>query len=143
MEDTICAVSTAPGAGGIAVIRVSGPKAIAICNTIFVPRTTGKDLLSQRAYTLRYGSIRHGEELIDEVLVALFRTPHSFTGEDTVEITCHGSVYIQQQRLVHRKSSLSFFYYGFSDSDIQIESITFAKVSSRSRSCVISRLIAA
>lgn len=97
MEDTICAVSTAPGAGGIAVIRVSGPEAIAICNTIFVPRTVGKDLLSQKAYTLRYGSIRRGKELIDEVLVALFRAPHSFTGEDTVEITCHGSVYIQQQ----------------------------------------------
>ncbi|WP_293739735.1 tRNA uridine-5-carboxymethylaminomethyl(34) synthesis GTPase MnmE [uncultured Parabacteroides sp.] len=106
-QDTICAVSTAPGAGGIAVIRVSGPKAIVICNTIFVPRTAGKDLLSQKAYTLRYGSIWRGVEthgraslqtaLIDEVLVALFRAPHSFTGEDTVEITCHGSVYIQQQ----------------------------------------------
>ena len=97
MEDTICAVSTAPGAGGIAVIRISGPEAIAICNTIFVPRITGKDLLSQKAYTLRYGSIRRDKELIDDVLVALFRAPHSFTGEDTVEITCHGSVYIQQQ----------------------------------------------
>ena len=86
MEDTICAVSTAPGAGGIAVIRISGPEAIAICNTIFVPRTAGKGLLSQKAYTLRYGSIRRGEELIDEVLIALFRAPHSFTGEDTVEI---------------------------------------------------------
>lgn len=96
-QDTICAVSTAPGAGGIAVIRVSGPEAIVICNTIFVPRTAGKDLLSQKAYTLRYGSIRRGEELIDDVLIALFRAPHSFTGEDTVEITCHGSVYIQQQ----------------------------------------------
>ncbi len=106
-QDTICAVSTAPGAGGIAVIRVSGPKAIVICNTIFVPRTAGKDLLSQKAYTLRYGSIWRGVEthgraslqtaLIAEVLVALFRAPHSFTGEDTVEITCHGSVYIQQQ----------------------------------------------
>ena len=71
MEDTICAVSTAPGAGGIAVIRISGPEAIAICNTIFVPRTAGKGLLSQKAYTLRYGSIRRGEELIDEVLIAL------------------------------------------------------------------------
>ena len=97
MEDTICAVSTAPGAGGIAVIRISGPEAIAICNTIFVPRITGKDLLSQKAYTLRYGSIRRDKELIDDVLVALFRAPHSFTGESTVEITCHGSVYIQQQ----------------------------------------------
>lgn len=98
-QDTICAVSTAPGSGGIAVIRVSGPEAIAICNTLFVPRTAGKKLLSQKAYTLRYGSIKRGEELIDEVLVALFRAPHSFTGEDTVEITCHGSIYIQQQIL--------------------------------------------
>lgn len=98
-QDTICAISTAPGVGGIAVIRVSGPEAIAICNTLFVPQTAGKDLLSQKAYTLRYGSIRRKDELIDEVLVALFRAPHSFTGEDTVEITCHGSIYIQQQIL--------------------------------------------
>ena len=79
-QDTICAVSTAPGVGGIAVIRVSGPEAIAICNTIFVPRTAGKDLLSQIAYTLRYGSIRPGEELIEEMLVVLLRAPHSFSG---------------------------------------------------------------
>ena len=98
-QDTICAISTAPGVGGIAVIRVSGPEAIAICNTLFVPQTAGKDLLSQKAYTLRYGSIRRKDELRDEVLVALFRAPHSFTGEDTVEITCHGSIYIQQQIL--------------------------------------------
>lgn len=98
-QDTICAVSTAPGAGGIAIIRVSGPEAIAISNSIFVPRTEGKDLLTQKAYTLRYGSICNNKELIDDVLVALFRSPHSFTGEDTVEITCHGSVYIQQQIL--------------------------------------------
>jgi tRNA modification GTPase len=98
-QDTICAVSTAPGAGGVAVIRVSGSEAIAICDTIFVPKTEGKNLQTQKAYTLRYGSIRRREELVDDVLVALFRAPHSFTGEDTVEITCHGSVYIQQQIL--------------------------------------------
>lgn len=97
MNDTICAISTAPGTGGIAVIRVSGPEAIAICNKIFQPHITGKNLLSQKAYTLRYGSIRRENELVDDVLVALFRAPHSFTGEDTVEITCHGSIYIQQQ----------------------------------------------
>lgn len=99
MNDTICAISTAPGAGGIAVIRVSGPEAIRICDTVFKPRVEGKNLTTQKAYTLRYGSIRQGDELIDDVLVALFRAPHSFTGEDTVEITCHGSVYIQQQIL--------------------------------------------
>lgn len=98
-QDTICAVSTAPGTGGVAVIRVSGSEAITLCDTIFVPKTEGRNLPTQKAYTLRYGSIRRGKELIDDVLVALFRSPHSFTGEDTVEITCHGSVYIQQQVL--------------------------------------------
>lgn len=98
-QDTICAVSTAPGAGGVAIIRVSGPEAIGICNEIFVPRNRQKSLLNQPAYTLTYGSILRNEELLDDVLVSLFRTPHSFTGEDTVEITCHGSIYIQQQIL--------------------------------------------
>lgn len=96
-QDTICAISTAPGAGGIAVIRVSGNEAIAVSNRIFTPRRAGKDLFSQPAYSLTYGCIKKGKELIDDVLVALFRAPHSFTGEDTAEITCHGSVYIQQQ----------------------------------------------
>lgn len=98
-RDTICAVSTAPGTGGIAVIRISGKEAIEISNRIFVPLKREKSLLSQPSYSLSFGHIKNGEELIDEVLVALFRAPHSFTGEDTVEITCHGSVYIQQQIL--------------------------------------------
>ncbi|GHU56206.1 tRNA modification GTPase MnmE [Bacteroidia bacterium] len=99
MSDTICAISTAPGVGGIAVIRVSGPEAIAICNTIFTPKTQGKDLLSQPAYSIRFGSICRNGELVDEVLISLFRAPHSFTGEDMVEISCHGSLFIQQQIL--------------------------------------------
>ncbi|MCD8194678.1 MAG: tRNA uridine-5-carboxymethylaminomethyl(34) synthesis GTPase MnmE [Tannerellaceae bacterium] len=98
-QDTICAVSTAPGAGGVAIIRVSGPGAIWICSEIFVAKNRQKSLLTQPAYTLTYGSILRNGELLDDVLVSLFRTPHSFTGEDTVEITCHGSVYIQQQIL--------------------------------------------
>lgn len=99
MNDTICAISTAPGTGGIAVIRISGPNAISISDSIFVPKTKGNKVATQKAYTLSYGSIYHDEELIDDVLLALFRNPHSFTGEDTVEITSHGSVYIQQQIL--------------------------------------------
>jgi tRNA modification GTPase len=99
MNDTICAVSTAPGVGGIAVIRVSGPEAIAVCDTLFIPDTKGKELASQPAYTIRFGHIHRQGEWLDEVLVSLFRAPHSFTGEDTVEITCHGSLYIQQQLL--------------------------------------------
>ena len=98
-QDTICAVSTAPGTGGIAVIRVSGTSAIRIVNGIFYPLKKGKSLTRQPAYSLVYGSIRNEDAILDEVLVALFRAPHSFTGEDTVEITCHGSVYIQQQIL--------------------------------------------
>lgn len=95
--DTICAVSTAPGVGGVAVIRVSGKEAIEIVAHIFRPFNPSKSLLTQKAYTLSYGTIHKGDEQIDDVLISLFRAPHSFTGENTIEITCHGSVYIQQQ----------------------------------------------
>lgn len=98
-QDTICAISTAPGTGGVAVIRVSGADALSVSNRIFRPMKAGSDLLSQKAYTLKYGSIINGEELIDEVLVAVYLAPNSFTGENTVEINCHGSVYIQQKIL--------------------------------------------
>ncbi|MDR2139323.1 MAG: tRNA uridine-5-carboxymethylaminomethyl(34) synthesis GTPase MnmE [Tannerella sp.] len=97
MNETICALSTAPGTGGIAVIRVSGPEAIPVCDRLFFPRAAGKELLSRPAGTVTHGSIRRGNEWIDEVMVSLFRAPRSFTGEDTVEIMCHGSAYIQQQ----------------------------------------------
>lgn len=96
-QDTICAVSTAPGVGGIAVIRVSGPQAIEICDKIFRPLKEGKELRNRKAYTLTYGQIVNGEGVIDDVVMALFKAPHSFTAEDTVEISCHGSIYIQQQ----------------------------------------------
>ncbi|MDR3262617.1 MAG: tRNA uridine-5-carboxymethylaminomethyl(34) synthesis GTPase MnmE [Tannerella sp.] len=99
MNDTICAVSTAPGVGGIAVIRVSGTEAIAVCDRLFVPKNRKDNLLTQQTCTVRFGSIRSGEEWIDEALVSLFRAPHSFTGEDTVEIMCHGSAFIQQEIL--------------------------------------------
>lgn len=98
-QDTICAVSTAPGTGGIAVIRISGPEAVAICDSIFIPKKEGKSLSVQKGYTLSYGSIQRNGEPLDDVMLSLFRNPHSFTGEDTVEITCHGSIYIQQQIL--------------------------------------------
>lgn len=96
-EDTICAVSTAPGVGGVAVIRVSGTDAIEKCAAIFRPFNPSKSLLSQKAYTLSYGTIYKGDEIIDDVLASVFKAPHSFTGENTIEITCHGSIYIQQQ----------------------------------------------
>lgn len=97
--ETICAISTAPGVGGIAVIRISGKEAISLCDRIFQPRKAGKSLALQPAYSLTYGTIVEKGEAVDDVMMALFRAPHSFTGEDTVEITCHGSVYIQQRIL--------------------------------------------
>ena len=98
-QDTICAISTPPGTGGLAVIRVSGTDAISVCDQIFKPRKTGKILQSQPAGKVIYGAISNNKDSLDDVLVTVFRTPHSFTGEDTVEISCHGSIYIQQQIL--------------------------------------------
>ena len=103
---TICAISTPYGVGGIAVIRVSGDDAIAIVDRIFVGR---KPLWDAQANTVHFGRIQNTEhraqtdllgaktEVLDEVLCSVFRAPHSFTGEDTVEIACHGSIYIQQE----------------------------------------------
>ena len=97
---TICAISTAPGIGGIAVIRVSGPEAIHLSDRIFHARNPKKQLSHLAGGTLTYGQAFNLQgELIDEVVAALFRAPHSFTGEDTVELSCHGSLFIQQQLL--------------------------------------------
>ena len=95
---TICAISTPYGSGGIAVVRVSGASAIQIVDSLFYAR---KPLTEAAAYTVHYGEIRReaGGEILDQVLVSVFRAPHSFTGEDVVEIACHGSMYIQQTLL--------------------------------------------
>ncbi|MDR2085774.1 MAG: tRNA uridine-5-carboxymethylaminomethyl(34) synthesis GTPase MnmE [Dysgonamonadaceae bacterium] len=98
-HSTICALSTAPGTGGVAVIRISGPEAIALADQVFTPHTEGKTLVAQLPYTLNHGEISIGGKALDDVLVAVFHQPHSYTGEDTVEITCHGSIYIQQEIL--------------------------------------------
>lgn len=103
-QDTICAIATAQG-GAIGSIRVSGPDAISITSRIFTPAKSGKTLTESRPYTLTFGRIYDGGEIIDEVLVSLFRAPHSYTGEDCTEITCHGSSYILQrvmQLLIHQ-----------------------------------------
>ena len=97
MNETICAISTAPGTGGIAIVRVSGADALAICDRVFRPHEEGKRLASRKGYTLTYGTVVDDSgEMVDEVVAAVFRAPRSFTGEDTVEFTCHGSIYIQQ-----------------------------------------------
>jgi len=95
-QSTICAISTPPGIGGIAVIRLSGKEAVPIAEKIFQSPSSNKRLSDQQANTLHFGTIKSGVDLIDEVVVSLFKAPHSFTGEDIVEISCHGSVYIQQ-----------------------------------------------
>ena len=96
MSDTICAISTPYGCGGIAVVRVSGAQAIAIVGSLFRGHT---DLREAKANSVHYGEIVRGGEVLDEVVATVFRAPHSFTGEDTVEISCHGSLYIQQELL--------------------------------------------
>ena len=87
-NDTICALATAPG-GALGVIRISGPQTLEILSRVF-----SKDLTKAKPNTIHYGHIKDGAEIIDEVLVSIFRAPHSYTGEDSAEISCHGSRYI-------------------------------------------------
>ena len=100
LKNTICAIATAPG-GAIGIIRVSGNDSIRIADRIFQPK--GKDqspLTERKAYTLTFGNIidtENGNDIVDEVLVSIFRAPHSYTGEDSVEISCHGSRFIMQR----------------------------------------------
>lgn len=97
-EETICAIATGRG-GALGIIRVSGPNAIINTDKIFIPADKTHKLLSERkAYTISYGHITNKDgEIIDEVLVSLFRAPHSYTGENCTEISCHGSEYILKQ----------------------------------------------
>ena len=88
MTDTICALATAPG-GAIGIIRISGPQALEILSHVFT-----KNLSQAQPNTIHYGHIKDGKETIDEVMVSIFKSPHSYTGEDSVEISCHGSRYI-------------------------------------------------
>lgn len=91
--ETISAISTPYGTGGIAIVRVSGDNAIAVVERLTCP------LQSAKGYTVHHTTLHRGDEVLDEVLVSVFRAPHSFTGEDVVEIACHGSLYIQQEAL--------------------------------------------
>ena len=98
-KDNICALATSSGIGAIAIIRVSGPDAIFICDSLFKSVKAGKSLLEQKSHTIHLGTIENEGQLIDEVLVSLFKGPNSYTGENVVEISCHGSTFIQQQIL--------------------------------------------
>jgi tRNA modification GTPase len=94
-DDTIVALATAPGTGALGVIRVSGPQSISIVNALF----PSKDLSVQPTHTLHVGLLKKGTEILDEVVVSLYRAPKSYTGEDVVEISCHGSTHIEEKIL--------------------------------------------
>lgn len=95
-QDSIVALATPSGAGAIAVIRISGEDAIAIGAKVF-QSVSGKDLSEQKTHTIHLGHITEDEKVYDQVLVSVFKEPNSYTGENTIEISCHGSTYIQQQ----------------------------------------------
>ncbi|MCK0159347.1 tRNA uridine-5-carboxymethylaminomethyl(34) synthesis GTPase MnmE [Allomuricauda sp. F6463D] len=94
--DNIVALATPSGTGAIAVIRVSGPDAITLVDTLF-KSIKGKKLQQQKSHTIHLGNIVDGDKILDEALVSIFKGPHSYTGENVIEISCHGSPFIQQQ----------------------------------------------
>ena len=98
-SDTICAIATAEGSAAIAVIRLSGDDAINIASKVFVSANKNKILTNLKANTIHFGTISFENEIVDEVLVSIFKSPHSYTGENSVEISCHGSNYIQHRVL--------------------------------------------
>ena len=94
-DDTIAAIATPPGIGAIGVLRLSGDKAFDIIQPLF----PSKNLKDQKANTLHVGYLKEGENILDEVVISIFKKPHSYTGEDVIEISCHGSPFVQQQVL--------------------------------------------
>ncbi len=92
-DDTIVALATPHGIGAIGIIRLSGSKSIPIINQLF----PSKDLLQQHSHTLHVGFLKDGEKVLDEVVISLYKNPKSYTGEDVIEISCHGSSFIQEQ----------------------------------------------
>ena len=98
-SDTIAAVATGMNCSGIGIIRISGEEAFEIADQIFCPAKKGKILKNQDTYTVHYGTIVDGEDILDEVIVLLMRGPHSYTAEDTVEIDCHGGVLVMKKIL--------------------------------------------
>ena len=97
-EGTIIALSSAPGSGAIAIIRLSGEDAISKTDLFFKSKS-GKNLSKSSGYSISYGDLVDNNEIIDEVVVSVYKAPHSYTGENIIEISCHGSIYIQQRIL--------------------------------------------
>ena len=92
-EGTIIALSSPPGSGAISIIRLSGKDSISKTDKFFVSKS-GKKLKDCKGHSISYGNFLVGKEVLDEVVISLYKGPHSYTGEDVVEISCHGSNYI-------------------------------------------------
>ena len=95
-NDTIVALATPSGAGAVAIIRMSGKDAITIASNVF-QSVSGKDITQQKTHTIHLGTIVEDSKIYDQVLISIFKNPNSYTGEDVIEISCHGSTFIQQQ----------------------------------------------
>jgi len=98
-EETICAIATPSGIGAISIIRISGKKSFQICEKIFLPKSKSINFSNLKPFSIIYGNIIFDNEIIDEVLVSVFKAPNSYTGENCIEISCHGSIYIQHKIL--------------------------------------------
>ena len=99
MEKTIAAISTAMSASGIGIVRISGDEAMDVISRIYRSKNGKKNIREVKSHTIHYGFIYDGEDVVDEVLVMIMRGPHTYTGEDTVEIDCHGGVYAMKKVL--------------------------------------------
>ena len=99
METTIAAISTAMSASGIGIVRMSGPEAMDIISRIYRSKKGKKKIKEVSSHTIHYGYIYDGDEVVDEVLVMIMKAPRTYTGEDTVEIDCHGGVYAMKKVL--------------------------------------------
>ena len=98
MENTIAAISTANGIGGMGVIRISGENACQVAQNVF-KSVSDKNITQMKGYTATFGMVFDGDEQIDEAVALVFKAPHSYTGEDVVEISCHGGMYVTKRVL--------------------------------------------
>jgi tRNA modification GTPase len=99
IDDTICALATPPGLSAIGVIRVSGKNTFSVIEKVFSPKNKQTQIINAATHTIHLGDFVAGTEILDEILVSVFKNPHSYTGEDSIEISCHGSAYIEQKIL--------------------------------------------
>src|ERR1035437_8321197 len=97
-NDTICAIATAPGSAAIAVIRISGSQTFSIVSQIFKAANKNFSFETVKGNTIHFGQIIENETIVDEVLVSVYKTPHSYTSEDSVEISCHASSFRSEER---------------------------------------------